>query len=236
MEASVPPTRRGRPPRIDKNAIVEAVLAIGTANVTMRAVAQYLGISLPGLYHHVKNQDELLRLATEAALVKSPPPRYAGMHWSAWLRAYASYIRSVLAAEPALVEKFVSGAVPIDGEMEYLGNALEALSSHGLAPDEAITAWAAVTAMAIGSVSEAHREHLHAEGGQPWLARVVTLTARSDTAQFPALRTLADSGYNPFSESAFQQRITLLLHGIATEYGLPLEDAGRSGKQSGKER
>lgn len=220
-------TRRGRPPRIDRDSIIEAVLTIGAAKVTMRGVAEYLGVSLPGLYHHIKNQDELLRLAAEAALVKSPPPRYDDMHWATWLRSYASYIRSVLAAEPALVEKFVSGAVPIDGEIEYTGNALEALRSHGLAPAEAITAWSAVTALAIGSVSEEHREHLHARDRQPWQARVVALIARSDASRFPALRALADSGYQPFVEEAFQQRMTLLLNGIATTYGLSAEPDGR---------
>src|ERR1043165_7723087 len=111
MSANELTPRRGRPPRIDHSAIVAAVREIGTENVTMRRVAEHLGISLPGLYHHVKNQDDLLRLATESALVMSPPPRYSGEHWATWMRSYASYIRTVLASEPALVEKFVTGGV-----------------------------------------------------------------------------------------------------------------------------
>ena len=52
--------RRGRPPRIDESAIAAAVLEIGTENATMRRVAEHLGVSLPGLYHHVKNKNEIL--------------------------------------------------------------------------------------------------------------------------------------------------------------------------------
>jgi len=217
--------RRGRPPRIDTSAIVAAVLEIGTENVTVRRVAEHLGVSLPGLYHHVKNQDDLLRLAAESALVNSPPPRYAGEHWATWMRSYASYIRTVLASEPALVEKFVTGGVRDEMEMECNGDAVEALAEHGLAPDDAMAVWAAVSAMAIGSVTEAHREHLQAESGQPWLARIFKLTAKRPASDYPTLRAIAQSGYDPFGEDSFQQRMTMLLNGIAMQYGLPSEPA-----------
>ncbi|BBX25730.1 TetR family transcriptional regulator [Mycolicibacterium alvei] len=217
--------RRGRPPRIDKRAIVAAVVEIGSENVTMRLVAEHLGVSVPGLYHHVKNQDELLLLAAESALVTSPPPRYAGEHWATWMRSYALYIRTVLASQPALVEKFVSGGVRDEMEMECNGAAVEALTEHGLAPDDAMAVWAAVSAMAIGSVTEAHREHLHAESGQPWLARIFKLTAKRSASDYPALRAVAQSGFDPFSEDSFQQRMTMLLTGIAVQYGLPPEPA-----------
>lgn len=219
--------RRGRPPRIDQSAIVAAVLEIGTENVTMRRVAEHLGISLPGLYHHVKNQDTLLRLATETALLNSPPPRYSGGPWDAWLRDYACYVRTVLASEPALVEKFVTGAAHHDIEMEYTGDALEALAAQGLSAEDALAVWAAVSAMAIGSVTEAHREHLHADRGQPWTARIAALTARRPASDYRTLRAIAQNAHDPFGEEAFDHRMTLLINGIAVQYGLPLQPARR---------
>ncbi|KHO26578.1 TetR family transcriptional regulator [Mycolicibacterium setense] len=218
--------RRGRPPRIDQSAIVAAVREIGSENVTMRRVAEHLGISLPGLYHHVKNQDDLLSLAAESALVMSPPPRYTGEHWATWMRSYASYIRTVLASEPALVEKFVTGGVRDEIEMQCNGDAVEALAEHGLAPDDAMAVWSAVSAIAIGSVTEAHREHLHADSGQPWLARIFKLLAKRPVSDYPTLRAVAQSGYDPFSDDTFQQRMTMLLTGIAVQYGLPPEPTG----------
>ena len=53
--------RIGRPPRIDLAAIADAVLVIGFDDVTMRRVADHLGVSVPGLYHYVKGRDDLLR-------------------------------------------------------------------------------------------------------------------------------------------------------------------------------
>jgi AcrR family transcriptional regulator len=222
MKTADPAPRRGRPRRIDRDQIARAVLDIGTEHVTMSKVATRLGVSLPGLYHHVKNRDELLRLAAQRALVDAPPPRYRGEHWAAWLRTYATFVRSALAAEPALVEKFVSGHVADDGQMEYIAHALDALHDQGLQHDQAISVWAAITALAMGSVTEAHRERIQADQGRPWLSRIFALTARSGPSDHPALRAVARSGYDPFGDEAFDERITLLLSGIAVQYGLAL--------------
>lgn len=221
-QSDVSPPRRGRPRRIDRDAIARAVMALGTQNLSMRRVADHLGVSVPGLYHHVKNLDELLELAAHHALVETPPPRYEGQHWSQWLRGYGTYIRSALAAEPALLNKFLSGALGDVGEMEYIGDALDALHAQGLMPDQAMAAWAAVTALAIGSVTEAHRERTRSAQGRPWLARIFALTARHQPPGYPTLRAIATAEYDPFSDDAFQHRITLLLRGVADEYGLTL--------------
>ena len=222
MTPTDPAPRRGRPRRIDRDQIARAVLDIGTERATMSRVATQLGVSLPGLYHHVKNRDELLRLAAQRALVSAPPPRYQGEHWASWLRTYATYVRSALAAEPALVEKFVSGHVADDGQMEYIAHALDALYGQGLHHDQAISVWAAITALAMGSVTEAHRERIQAGQGRPWLSRIFALTARSGPTEHAALRAVALSGYDPFGDDAFDERITLLLSGIAAQYGLSL--------------
>ncbi len=223
MESAESVVRRGRPRRIDPDAITEAVLEIGIENATMRRVADHLGVSLPGLYHHVKNHDELMKLAAHRALAQSPPPRYQGQHWARWLRAYATYIRTALASEPALLEKFLQGALGDAGEMAYIGEALDALNAQGLEPDEAIAAWSAITALAIGSVTEGHRERNHAQQGKPWLARIFAVTALHATTEYPTLRAIASSEYDPFGDEAFQDRITLLLKGIGAQYGLTPE-------------
>ncbi|MQY20957.1 hypothetical protein NRB20_40660 [Nocardia sp. RB20] len=217
------PSQRGRPRRIDPDAIVQAVLEIGPENATMRRVAQHLGVSVPGLYHHVKNQDELLRLVARRTLTAAPPPRYEGQHWASWLRDYATYIRTTLTAEPALLEKFLSGAAEYDGELAFVGDALDALCAGGLGPDDALDVYSAITELALGSVSEAHREYVHAQQGRPWLARILAMTSRAPIDDYPGLRSIARSGRDPFTVEAFQRRITLLLEGIAAQYGLPTE-------------
>lgn len=58
----------GRPARISTDAIVEAALAIGLGQATVRNVAAALGMSFTGLYHHVRTKEELLELVADAAL------------------------------------------------------------------------------------------------------------------------------------------------------------------------
>lgn len=218
--------RRGRPRRIDHSAIGAAVAELGAGNATMRRVADHLGVSLPGLYHHVKNQDELMAVAARHVIAATSPPRHHGEHWTRFLRRYARYIRTALGSEPALLHEFLSGALGDAGEMEYVGESLEALRAQGMTPDQAIAAWAAVTALAMGSVTEAHRERAQRERGRPWPARIVALVADHE-AEYPTLRATVD--VDPFDDGAYEQRITLLLSGIAAEYGLSVDTSPRSG-------
>ena len=60
----------GRPARIDRTAIAEAVLDLGLDGISMKAVADHLGVSVAGLYHHVANRRELLVLAAEHSLAR----------------------------------------------------------------------------------------------------------------------------------------------------------------------
>src|ERR1700749_427905 len=147
-------TRRGRPARVDADAIADAVLQIGVDEATMDRVAERLGLSVPGLYHHVRGRDELLRLAAQRAMSRSDPPVYAGEHWSEWLFVCGRYIRKAFASQPALLEQFVAGSMDDDTQLAMVDDALNVLCENGFTPERALSAWAAVTDMALGSVVE----------------------------------------------------------------------------------
>jgi AcrR family transcriptional regulator len=231
---SSPLPSRGRPRRIDRDAIAQAVLEIGSENATMRRVAEHLGVSLPGLYHHVTNQDELLMLVAHRTLENSPPPQYEGQHWALWLRSYASYIRTAFIAEPALLEKFLIGVTEDYGELAYIGEALDVLRAQGLEPSDALDVWVSVAEMAMGAVSEAHREYVHRQQGRPWIARIFLLIANIDQDRYATLGSVARAGCDPFTEEAFQRRVTLLLKGIEVQYDLPPEPTSGSRRSSAK--
>src|ERR1700723_2087576 len=91
---ALPEARRvGRPARIDRQAIADAVLELGLAQSNMKTVAERLGVSVPGLYHHVRNRKELLLLAAERSMAQLQLPNHEGKHWSEWLREWARYSR-----------------------------------------------------------------------------------------------------------------------------------------------
>ena len=50
--------RVGRPPRISRQMIAEAAHQVGLDGLTLRAVADRLGVSIAALYHHVSGKGE----------------------------------------------------------------------------------------------------------------------------------------------------------------------------------
>ena len=64
-DETTPVARRrvGRPARINRQLIAEAAGEIGLADLTLKAVADRLGVSVTGLYHHIADKDDLMRLS-----------------------------------------------------------------------------------------------------------------------------------------------------------------------------
>src|SRR5579864_7418731 len=73
-DRSGPAPRRGRPPRIDRAAIAQAASEIPLSDLSLRSVADRLGVSVPGLYHYVQGRDELFALAAEQSVRRWPLP------------------------------------------------------------------------------------------------------------------------------------------------------------------
>ncbi|MEV0373860.1 TetR/AcrR family transcriptional regulator [Streptomyces sp. NPDC050636] len=70
--------KRGRPPRLSREQIVEAAYRIvrdeGAENLTMRRLSRVLGSTPMALYHHVRDKDELLTLVLEHVAQDLPRP------------------------------------------------------------------------------------------------------------------------------------------------------------------
>src|SRR5690348_8135749 len=92
----VAPARRrvGRPARLDRAAIARASAELDLDQVSMRSVADRLGVSVPSLYHYVRGRDDLLRMAAEQSAARLSVPEDSGQHWSVWLYQWADHARS----------------------------------------------------------------------------------------------------------------------------------------------
>ncbi len=86
--------RRGRPPRISRDDIVDAACELGIENLTMAAVAERLGVTHQSLYGWVQDRDELIDLVSDRlirGLEVNPPADPAD--WRDSLRSYANGLR-----------------------------------------------------------------------------------------------------------------------------------------------
>jgi AcrR family transcriptional regulator len=90
---------------VSRQEIVNAALVIaervGVGGVTMRILADELGVSVATAYYHVKDKAELLRLMGDAALAQVPcPPRESP--WDQRLVALSDDVRRTTARYPGL--------------------------------------------------------------------------------------------------------------------------------------
>jgi AcrR family transcriptional regulator len=217
--AAVPAVRRvGRPARIDKEAIAEAVLEIGLDKSSMKAVAEHLGVSVPGLYHHVRNRKELLLLAAQRSMSQMRLPNHEGKHWSAWLREWGRYSRNAFIEEPEVLGQYLSGAVSWEQVVEVIDSVIQVLTPQGFSPASALAAWDIIGGCAIGSAVQAIRHQSAVSSGHPPIAEWHRVLAQRPPEELAGARAVVD-GFGGNLEAEFEEEMTTLLVGIAARGG-----------------
>lgn len=214
----------GRPARIDHDAIARAVIELGYEAATMKRVAEVLGVSVPGLYYYVRGRDDLLRVAAEYSLARVPMPVDHGQHWAQWLREWARYTRSSMAA-PEVMDVYREGGVDAERMVDVIGSTLDVLCRHGFTPAQALEAWDATSRVAVGSAVGDQREDALAKAGRPWQAQLAEVLARRDADAHPTLRALTAHEWDVTRDASFERRITTMLIGLAVSFDLPVDDA-----------
>jgi AcrR family transcriptional regulator len=229
-EAAVAPKPRGvgRPARIDRDAIAEAVLEIGLARSSMKAVAEHLGVSVPGLYHHVRNRKELLLLAAQRSMGQMQLPNHEGKHWSEWLREWGRYSRGAFIDQPEVLSQYLSGAVSWDQVVEVIDSVIGVLTPQGFSAASALAAWDAVGGCAIGSAVVAIRHRGSVESGHPPIAEWHRVLAQRPDEELVGARAVVDS-FGRDLDADFEDEMTTILVGIAVRRGEPWEAVATPG-------
>ena len=90
--------------RLTRQAVVEQALALadgeGMDAVTIRRLAELLGVTPMALYWHVKNKDELLTAMADQLLAEVTPQRDPDQPWHVQLRAMVTALLGVMRAHP----------------------------------------------------------------------------------------------------------------------------------------
>jgi AcrR family transcriptional regulator len=123
---------------VSRDEIVETALAIaergGVEGVTMRILAEELGVSVATAYYHVQDKAELLQLMGEAMLAKVPCPP-AHLPWDARLVTLSEDVRRNTARYPGLFAR-VPG-ITEGAEVERLSECtLQMLRDAGISEDD----------------------------------------------------------------------------------------------------
>lgn len=130
--------RRGRPPRISRDDIAAAVLAVGFAELTFAAVRERLGVGESTLYRHAPDRDELVRIGLDRALAEVSWPALEGP-WRSMLESYGHAAWRTLAKYPGSATEVARGIIPASMVTLFDG-VCAALVAAGFTPEHAVLA------------------------------------------------------------------------------------------------
>jgi AcrR family transcriptional regulator len=140
--------------------IVAAALRVGTSRgfdtLTMRALAEELGVSAMAAYHHVPNKNALVDLVIDAVLapVEIPPPSFGD--WSARLRELQHRSSEALRDWPGL-DVLTFSRPPTAHGWRMLDGYLQILLDGGFTPRNAVLAFGVIHSHGMGRTYIEHR-------------------------------------------------------------------------------
>lgn len=145
---------------LTRQRIVDEAVALldqhGLEGVTLRKLAQRLGVQAPTLYWHIRNKAALITELAEAILapeLAEVRPRSPGQRWQDWLVDLAGQLRRALLAHPDGAR--VISAAQLSETMAALSDhAMRTLVDAGLTLHDARLTVLAVERFTIGHVLE----------------------------------------------------------------------------------
>jgi AcrR family transcriptional regulator len=206
------PNRLGRPPRVTPAQIAEAALAVGLEKATVRKVAGRLGMSVPGLYHHVRTREELLAMAAAHSFRALLFPDPAGKTWIEWLCAYGRDIFDTLVAQPEFVGRMMAATTNPATHAQHLERFFEVLGSHGFSVTEAYEIYCQLMATVIGAAVLEIRDRAGAASGRTLFSDLGTASQSLGGEATPLVRGLVDAGHDPADRF---ETVRFTLEGIA---------------------
>jgi AcrR family transcriptional regulator len=211
---------RRRPP-LDRDLVVRAALdvldEVGLDGLTMRRLADKLGVKAASLYWHVRNKEELLGLLADAiaAGVREPRP---GMSWREQLETLAWENRRVLLAHRDAA-RILAGTPPAGANRLRLAEiTLRALLKAGLDHRDATYAAILLTDYATGFVAEeamlANAAQSQGVSMDELLAGIRAQFKALPAEEYPSMVTLADDLTDPDADPRFRFGLEVLLDGL----------------------
>jgi AcrR family transcriptional regulator len=170
------PARRAlRSNQLSRDAIVDAALRltrrVGVEQLTMRSLAEELGVSPMATYYYVENRDALLCLVADAVIASVLPPRPESAPWDDRLWQYMKTMGAAMAQYPGLSDFLVQHDSTREAR-RYMERCVDILADGGFEPEAARDAFNAIYAYMWGRSTfravqtrrraEGHRSRRHA--------------------------------------------------------------------------
>ncbi|KDA06401.1 hypothetical protein DC31_11225 [Microbacterium sp. CH12i] len=230
------PSRRGRGSRagLTTARIVDAARGLDAETITVKAVADRLGVDRAAVHHHVSDLDTLRELIALDAFVGNlgPVTIPPDADWRQACRLLALSMHDAVLASKGLgvYIRLTSANVAL---LEPVEDTLRIMIAAGFDDETAASSLAALATLA-GAIA---RERLVAErsSGHPQLPELQHALDEADPTSLTILRRLAHADLVSFNDAQLHTSLDLFLDGMATRLGLiaPLGEAKPSRRLSG---
>ena len=184
-------SKMGRPPRVSAQAIIEAAIDIGLEQVTLKQVADRLGVVTSALYRHVQSREELVRLAAFRLMLSRNLPQPGDKvlaHWAVLATGYAESLFGALTSEPQLINELMEGRLGPEVEIDFLEQFLAALAQHGIREAEGIRLYRKIAMLTIGAAVGAVAVNVAESKNMPRGSAVEAVLAERKGSELPHVR------------------------------------------------
>ena len=131
-------------------AAVEAVRDGRYEQMTIRSLADELGVAPMTLYRHVRDKDDLLDEVADELLARAWRPRGTGDDWRAWITEAAKRLRDLLVNQPVALHVYLRHPVVSPAAIERMQGMLAVLDAAGFDEPAARRAYAAIHTYTVG--------------------------------------------------------------------------------------
>jgi AcrR family transcriptional regulator len=225
--------RVGRPPTIHVDDIIAAALELGLEDVTLKQIADHLGVAIATLYRHVAGRDELVRLAAFQLTLRRELPDAGAAHWSELATRYAQTLYASFLAEPQLIGELLKGRLGPHAEVDVLEQFMAAMKAHGFSELDSAQLFHALGMITIGAAAGAIGKSAADAGGTPWRRAMQRTLAERDADELKRVRRVLPvvMELDPIPWVPTLQR---LLEGIAAARGekLPKPSSGKTKRRA----
>jgi AcrR family transcriptional regulator len=193
--------------------VAQAALALADADgleaLSMRALADRLGVGTMTLYGYVRNKDELLDAVVDAAMAEGADPPLEG-DWKERLRGVVVYARRNLLRHPSLVELRVRRPVLRPEALRFSETSLQILRDAGFDVREGTAAFRLLFTYTFGFAALSPAESTE-EDRRAALAALVALPAE----EYPSLTEARDEASRAMGgEEVFEYGLDRILDGL----------------------
>lgn len=112
----------------------------GVDGLSMRRLAERLGVGTMTLYGHFRDKQELLDAVNDAAVAEAEVPRLRGS-WRQRIHQLIAHSRELFARHPCVVEIWARQPVLGTGALRWVEAGLETLEGAGFEPEDAVKAF-----------------------------------------------------------------------------------------------